>query len=519
MGHRKHSCLPRVEQLEDRSLMSANVVLDWNQVVLDAIKATGTNPLLGSRALAITQAAVYDAVNAIDGTHASYAFNGQASPGASPEAAVASAAYHTLIELFPTRQATFKAALQSSLAAVPDGAAENSGIAVGRAAARSILALRRHDGAGEVVTYTPGTDPGDWQPTPPPNLPALGPQWPDVTPFTMSSGAQFRPAAPPDLDSAEYATAFNEVKVAGAADAETVDRNIDDELDRTPDETQIARFWADGAGTSFAFGHWNIIAQGVATEQDLDIAEQARMFALLNLATADAIIVSWDAKYEYNFWRPITAIRFAGAGDLNPDTTSESTWTPLLGTPNFPAYTSGHSTVSSAAATVLTELFGGSYQFTVGSEGLAGVTRTFESFQLAAEEAGQSRIFGGIHFQFDNQAGLASGLALGQFIIGNFLLPVEEGDSQERSAGSKVLRSESVGVLFMGMSNGSTSSDGGLISRQASTPAGGQRLEQMARSRDVSPSLGLTRRALDQALADLEDGMFADPLQGEEIFA
>ena len=169
----KHSAL-RVEQLEDRALLSASVILEWNQLTLDAIRLTGTNTPLASRALAITQAAVYDAVNAIDGTYAPYAFKGQAPPGASPEAAAATAAYHTLVELFPTRRADFDAALASSLADVPDGPAENQGVAVGRAAAASILALRRHDGADAVVPYTPGTDPGDWQPTPPANLPALG---------------------------------------------------------------------------------------------------------------------------------------------------------------------------------------------------------------------------------------------------------------------------------------------------------------------------------------------------------
>ena len=174
--------------------------------------------------------AVYDAVNAIDGTYAPYAFNGQAPPRASPEAAAATAAYHTLVELFPTRRADFDAALASSLADVPDGPAENQGVAVGRAAAASILALRRHDGFDAVVPYTPGTDPGDWQPTPPANLPALGAQWPQVTPFAMTCGAQFRPSAPPALDSAEYAAAFNEVFDLGRNTSTT--RTADQTRDR-----------------------------------------------------------------------------------------------------------------------------------------------------------------------------------------------------------------------------------------------------------------------------------------------
>lgn len=414
MRRTKH-CPFRVEQLEDRSVPSANVVLEWNTRTLEAIKATSTNPLLASRALAITQVAVFDAVNAIDGTYAPYAFHGQAPPTASPEAAAATAAYLTLVELFPTRQADFDAALASSLAAVPDGPAENQGVAVGQAAAASILALRRHDGFDAVVPYTPGTDPGDWRPTPGAFLPALGAQWPQVTPFAMSSGAQFRPTAPPELDSAEYAAAFNEVLELGRNTSAT----------RTADQTQIARFWADGGGTSYALGHWNIIARGASVDEGLDLVSNARLFAQLNIAMADAIISTWDAKYAYNLWRPVTAIRAADT-DGNSDTTADTTWTPLLGTPNFPSYTSAHSTVSRSAATVLTAVFGADYQFTAGSEGLPGVTRTFDSFEAAATEAGRSRIYGGIHYQFDNVAGQEAGVNVGEYVVDHFLLPRDD---------------------------------------------------------------------------------------------
>jgi membrane-associated phospholipid phosphatase len=413
----------RFEQLEDRAMLSASVVLEWNQLTLDSIRLTGTNSLLGGRAVAITQAAVYDAVNAIDGTYTPYAFNGQAAPGASLEAAAATAAYHTLIELFPTRRADFDAALASSLADVPDGPSENQGVAVGRAAAASILALRRHDGFDAVVPYTPGTDPGDWQPTPPAFLAAFGAQWPQVTPFAMSSGAQFRPSAPPALSSAEYATAFNEVLELGRDTSTT----------RTADQTEIAFFWRDAGGTSFAFGHWNIIAQDVAEEQGLDLVGEARLFAQLNLAMADAALSCWDAKFAYDFWRPVTAIRAADT-DGNPDTTADTTWTSLIAAPNFPSYTSGHSTVSRSAATVLTAVFGANYHFTTGSEGLAGVTRSFDSFVEAAEEAGQSRIYGGIHFQFDNVAAQEGGVDVGNYVLDNFLLPRDDGADQLRAA-------------------------------------------------------------------------------------
>src|SRR5207244_9205405 len=184
--------------------------------------------------------------------------------------------------------------------------------------------------------------------------PALAPQWRYVTPFAMSSGSQFRPAPPPALDSGAYAAAFNEVKSLGRADSTT----------RTEEQTQIAKFWNDGLGTAFAYGYWNRIAQGVAADEQLSLVKDARLFALLNVATADALISCWDAKYTYNLWRPVTAIRAADT-DGNPATDPDAGWSPLLVTPNFPSYTSAHSTVSGAAAGVITAMYGSDYILTV----------------------------------------------------------------------------------------------------------------------------------------------------------
>jgi membrane-associated phospholipid phosphatase len=293
---------------------------------------------------------------------------------------------------------------------------------VGQEVARQILEWRSTDGSDRVVTYTPGTDPGDWQPTPPANLPALAPQWPDVTPFAMTSGSQFRPAAPPALDSAEYAAAFNEVQSLGRADSTT----------RTEEQTQIARFWNDGLGTAFAPGYWNRIAQDVATEQGLGLVSEAHLFALLNIATADALISCWDAKYAYSFWRPVTAIRAADT-DGNPDTEPDTSWSPLLVTPNFPSYTSAHSTVSGAAAEVLTAEFGDHYQFTVSAVSVS-YTRSFDSFEAAAAEAGRSRIYGGIHYTFDNINGLAVGGEVADYVIASVLKPRDDGDDEQLTA-------------------------------------------------------------------------------------
>lgn len=415
---------PMLESLEDRLAPSSDAVIQWNDVLLDAIRQDGTAPPLAARNMAIVHVAIYDAVNAIFQTHQPYAFTRGGPRDASPDAAVAGAAHRTLLELFPAQTATFDAALLASLAEIPDGPGESKGVALGRSVAQHILALRRHDGADRVVSYTTGTAPGDWQPTPSAfRQDPLLPQWPFVTPFTMSSGAQFRPAGPAALGSVAYTNAFDEVKAIGELTS----------LTRTPDQTQIAFFWADGPGTATPPGHWNEIAQDVSIQQGNTLAENARLFALLNLAVADAGIVSWDAKYEFNFWRPVTAIRAADS-DGNPDTDADPDWTPLINTPPFPAYTSGHSTFSSAASAVLAALFGDRVSFTTGSEHPLAGPRSFTSFSAAAQEAGLSRIFGGIHWSFDNSDGLATGAALGQFVADRFLLPLSDAVAQGLSA-------------------------------------------------------------------------------------
>jgi membrane-associated phospholipid phosphatase len=410
---------PRLEPLDDRCLPSANVVLEWNQLAVHAVGQARLSPVFVSRDLAITQAAVYDAVVAIDRSFEPYYAHVHASHGASQEAAAAQAAHDALSALFPTQASTFDSALAADLVGIPPGLAMQ-GVEVGREVAQQILDWRNTDGSTAVVPYTPGTAPGDWQPTPPANLPALAPQWPYVTPFATTSGSQFRPDAPPPLTSAAYAAAFNEVKDLGSVNSTT----------RTPEQTQIARFWNDGLGTAFAMGYWNKIAQEVATDQGLSLVQDARLFALLNIVEADAQISCWDAKYTYNLWRPVTAIRAADT-DGNPDTGADATWTPLLVTPNFPSYTSAHSTLSGAAAEVLTTLFGPDHHFTVGAESVPGVTRSFDNFAAAAAEAGQSRIYGGIHYQFDNATGQQLGRNVAEYVADHFLLPRHHGDDEE----------------------------------------------------------------------------------------
>lgn len=422
----------------ERTLRYGDVILDWNASLLNAIRdwtalsddpypnrIVPSEPPLAARNLAIVHAAMYDAVNAIERTHQPYYVDLVAPEGASPVAAAAAAAHRVAASLYdaPDERAVFAATLFDALATVPEGPAETLGIAVGQQVADAILAWRSSDGANAVVPYTPGTEPGDWNRTFPDHLPPTAPQWSGVTPFAMDSPSQFRPPAPPVLDSAEYAAAVEEVMQLGRFDSSA----------RTAEQTLIALFWADGGGTFTPAGHWNQIAADVALAHHRSLAENARLFALLNIALADAAIVAWDAKYAYCLWRPIDAIRHAGE-DGNEATVADPTWMPLIKTPPFPSYTSGHSTFGGAAEVVLGAIFGPDVHFTSQADAHASfgqrplapdqvVTREFRSFAEAALEASHSRVYGGIHYEFDSVAGLAAGRAVGHYVADHLLPP------------------------------------------------------------------------------------------------
>jgi len=396
--------------------VQADEVLYWNEVLLTSVANSSMSPPVASRAMAMMHTAIYDAVNSIDRSHEAYAGQWKTAAGTSPEAAVAQAAHDVLVNLFPSKASSFDGTLTTRLGLIADGAGKSAGTDLGSKSAANIIALRANDNSGLSVPYTPGSNPGDWVPTPPGFASALLPNWPQVTPWSMTSGDQFRNSGPPALDSPAYAAALNEVKSLGSAGS----------VVRTADQTNIARFWADGAGTATPPGHWNRIAQDVAEQLGNSLAENARMFALLNIALADAAIVSWDNKFAYDFWRPVTAIQSADL-DNNPATSADPTWTPLLVTPPFPTYTSGHSTFSGAASAVLASFFGtDQIAFTTSSQGFAVPDRSYSSFSQAADEAGISRIYGGIHYSFDNLDGLASGRSLGDFVFDTQLQSVPE---------------------------------------------------------------------------------------------
>src|SRR5262245_38939603 len=406
-------CRLRLEALEDRLAPSADLVLQWNGLARDAIRTAGTPAPAASRILAITHAAVYDAVNALDRTHEVYLVDALAHPRASREAAVAAAAHRALVTFFPSQAAALDLQFGASLATVTDGKAEDDGVALGESVAGQILALRQNDGSGATPPpYLGSTEPGQWRPTPPANAPGLLPHWGGVAPFALTSGDQFRPAAPPALGSAAYVAAFDEIKELGAVNSTT----------RTAEGTQIARFWADPSP-----GHWNQIAASVSEAEHLTLSENARLFALMNIAGADAYIATWDVKYVHNYWRPVTAIRAADT-DGNPDTAADPTWTPLLVTPAHPSYTSGHSAYGAAVAAALAGFFRtDDIGFTSTTPDLPGVTRSFLSFSAAANENALSRLLGGIHWRFDNEVGLDVGDAVGRYVVANFLRDAERG--------------------------------------------------------------------------------------------
>ena len=401
--------------LEHKSALGKrDVVLQWNEVTLQAIREDRSPPPLAARNLAIVHLAIFDAVNSIYGTHQPYLVEARAAPWTTPEAAVTGAAYHALVGLYPKQKRNLDRTLLDALRDVPEGPGRQAGFELGQQVAQRYLEWRRGDGAEQAGKYDPRPHPGKWQPTSPAFQSALLPGWTEVRPFAIRKGKDgFKLAEPPALTSAEYTAAFNEVKALGEKNSRT----------RTPEQTQIAFFWADDVGTSTPPGHWNKIAQDVAHQRGTTLAENARLFALLNIGMADAGVLCWIFKFTCELWRPITGIQNADQ-DGNPDTQADPSWQPLLNTPPFPAFTSGHSTFSSAAATVLAKFFGSdAVRFETTSEGLPGVKRSFERFSAAAAEAGQSRIYGGIHWQFDNYHGLATGQILGDYVCQGFLQP------------------------------------------------------------------------------------------------
>jgi hypothetical protein len=391
----------------------ADTVLDWNAFAAKAtVTVGGQVPPRALIRLAMVHLAIYDAVNAIEGAP----FEGYASVPAvdrpaSAEAAVATAAHDVLVALFPAQSADLDAKYAASLAAVPDDIAKANGIAVGQQAASAILTKRAQDGRDATVIYTPSSGPGVWVPTPPAFLAAQAPETPFVQPFVLTSASQFRPEAPFSLTSEDWARDYNEVKALGPALGSS----------RTPEQTDIARFWSDNPPLQ-----WNRAWRALSLSKGLGLADNARFFAMLTTASADALIACWDAKYFYNFWRPVTAVR-AGDSDGNPETAPDPTWIGLVVTPNHPEYPAAHGCFSGASTETLKFFFGtDNVGFSMDSNvaGIVNPIRTYDRFSDALAEVLEARIYGGMHYRHSTRIGANVGKQVSRFTMAHFFRPL-----------------------------------------------------------------------------------------------
>jgi hypothetical protein len=384
----------------------ADAVLDWNVTMLTTL--AGLNPFVTQRFAAITQLAVFEAVNATTGDYEPYLGTIQAAPGASADAAAAAAAHAVLKFYFPAKAAALDAALATSLAAIPGGQAKTDGIDVGEAAALAMITLRANDGSTPATFYVPPPPaPGQWQPTPSCSAAGGGNfHWRNVTPFGVPDVKDFRVGPPPSLTSGEYAKDYAELQSVGAADSV-----------RPQDRTDVAQFYAMFAPATWA----NSAARQVATAQGRSLSENARALALLAMALNDASVAVFDSKYYYNFWRPETAIH-AGATDDNHKTNPDAAFVPLITAPCFPGYPSNHGTASSAAAEVLERVYGSSgHDIIFSNAGLPGVVLHYTEFKRIVQDVHDARVYGGIHFRFDQEAGGRQGERVGQYVYKNRL--------------------------------------------------------------------------------------------------
>jgi PAP2 superfamily protein len=386
----------------------ADVVTDWNLTTLQVAAAAGV-PQRQQRVAAMVHVAMHDAVNSIEPRYEAYAVHVSPSGEASIEAAAVQAAYGVLIRLLPGQAPLLDAARSASLSHIPDGPAKEEGLAVGETVAGQIVDLRSNDGSDVDGTYVFGSGPGEYQRTPPtfanPALPAFR----FVKPFVLKRGDQFRAEGPPSLDSDEWAEDFNETKRLGRVDS----------TERTAEQTEIAL-----CGAEPPLPMWNRVARSVSAQKQIGLVENARLFALLNLAMVDATIAVWDSKYTYRFWRPVTAIPLADT-DGNDATEADPSWTPLRPTPLHPEYPSAHACVSTAAAKVMTSFFDDHTAFSAATSTCpAGVVRHYDSFQALADEIGESRIYIGFHFRSSVNDGAHIGRQVGHWTFHRSLQPL-----------------------------------------------------------------------------------------------
>ena len=363
-------------------------IAEWSAVASSAAAASGMSPLRTPITLAILHLAMYDAVTAIAGDRQSYAVNPRVPGRASAYAAAVEAGYRVLLVEFPSPHARLQITYEQLLEGEPDGVAQGLGVKVGAAVARRLLTLRANDGRNDVITYIPGSGPGVWVPTPPGFLPATTAFLARVAPFTMNSPSQFRPSGPPRLRSRRWTADYNEVKALGAKDASA----------RTTEQTATALFWQPLAGTV-----WPATIRRLAREQLLDLKSSARFQAAAFAAFADGLIACWDAKFHFNFWRPVTAIQ-QGDTDRNRRTEADPAWEPLADTPNFPEYPSGHACATAAVAHTIEDFF--QYDVSIPVRNVVtGEERFYRRATEVVDEVVEARMLLGIHFRSADEDG------------------------------------------------------------------------------------------------------------------
>jgi hypothetical protein len=388
------------------SISTADAVLDWNEVALARVVGARQSPPDGARTMAIVHLAMFEAVNAVEQRYAPYAFKGRAAAGTSAEAAAAAAAYSVLLKLFPEQAAPVEAAYATSMAGIPEGSGKVSGVALGREAGSQCLSMRDKDGTGAPLAYRPRTVPGVYVMT---VLP-VSTEWAMVKPWFMSNVAQFRPSPPPSLASVEWARDYNEIKNLGARQSAT----------RNANQTEAARFW-----TIVGAASWNPVVRSLALSKPLSLVDNARLFALVNMAASDAFVAVFDAKYAHNFWRPVTAIR-NGDTDGNDATSLDPEWLPLVDTPMHPEYPCAHCITAGAIGEVLEAKFGKGEvpPITMMSPTAPGVTHRWTRISDYVQEVDNARIWGGIHYRNSTEVGEAMGRKIGMLAEQNFLKPL-----------------------------------------------------------------------------------------------
>jgi membrane-associated phospholipid phosphatase len=421
-GARKRTfgfCMLMATLLFGPAIAKADPVLDWNVIAVDTAVANGQNPFAQARYAAIVQLAVFEAVNAVTGDYRPYIGGIDAPRGASADAAAIQAAYRVLITYFRS-STSLDAERANSLASIPDGKAKIDGIATGEAAANALVALRANDGSSPPQFKTPGPAvPGEWQATP--SCPIVNGiasgiafQWQNITPFGVRSAKEFLLAPPPALRSNKYAKTYNEVMTVGSLDS----------TERPPDRSDVATYYAATSPTQ-AF---NQAARQVAQEQRRSLSENAQALALINMAISDSLVSAFFNKYLYNFWRPETAIR-AGGTDGNPKTHADPNFQPFIVTPCFPSYPSNHGSAANAAVAVMRRLYGeAGHSITLSNPAVPTIVLQYSSFKQITSDISDARVYGGIHFRTDQDAGALLGLAIGEAVYKHNLRPAHDDD-------------------------------------------------------------------------------------------